>query len=164
MRSAERPVYVCDASYSGIPGMVATMSTPNADGIAPQSYNPESGWERLNDTTDNYAWSNANKGVFLTWDRVGTDVPSDWDAGNALTWGFQPDAEGHPWSTDASYTPAWGFSYVRPTCQQEAAQAAAGVAAQLYPTTGSCYVNQPPYWVEECHYGNVRSLFKPEVR
>lgn len=164
MRSADRPVYVCDASYAGIPGMVTTTSTPNPDGIARHTFDPASGWERVNDTTDNYAWSNANRGVYITWDQVGPDVPETWDAGNALSWGYQADAHGRTYSRDASYCPPWGFSYVRPTCEEEAAAlAAAGNAAVLYPTTGSCYINQPPYWVEECHYGNVRLRTLPRV-
>ena len=54
------------------------------------------------------------------------------------------------WSSNPSTGYDWGVSFKTSNCVSS--------GSVLMPTTGACYQNQPPYWVEECHYDNVRRL------
>jgi hypothetical protein len=133
MTSNRRPTYTCDATYVGIPGLQEHSFESSAmisESIA--------------------AASNANQGKFLYPD---TDS-------SQLMWTYKnSDDLQRPYLQDATYLQHWGLSYTPSlSCKdQDAADIDAhNAGGRLLPTTGSCYVNQPPYWVEECHYSNVR--------
>jgi hypothetical protein len=89
--------------------------------------------------------SNANGGEYLFWGPQ-----------NQMAWAYDnSDDLQRPYFENATYLQHWGLS-PKPSLPCSAPPAVGN--ARLLPTTGSCYVNQPPYWVEECYFGNVRSF------
>ena len=142
--SVSRQLYKCDAASPASSDL--RLVTNDAKANRTHSVLTDGSWEDL----DVRALSNANDGQYVI--RTSSEEAAKAGDPLAVHSARALSSVWHPYLDENWYANAWGLEYQRDCVMEDAAE-------QVYPTAGSCYANQPPYWVEECHYGNVRSCW-----
>ena len=145
LASAERPMFLCDAATSLEPGLMAVTAQPGTN--MTRHVLLDGRWSAVD--ADSFASQNENGGMYL----VRGANSARYIPGDPFSAGYTPldsDPMPRPYLEGDPYTSGWGLEYLR-SCPST------GQDAQVLPTVGSCYSNQPPYWVDECHYENVCS-------